>query len=514
MQDRVDILRGLDSGETAAILANKYGVTPSAIYKIKSNKEKILASEKTIIESHGSLKKKRAPLVEQSDLDQALYLWFRQKRSRGDPVSGPVLKEKALQLNEKLQGSSSFKATDGYLKRFKERHGIHHISVQGERLSADKQASEKFGSSFYEDMQAQGYTMDEIYNADETGLWWKSLPRKTFATSMESRADGFKVAKDRITLMVCANASGTHKLPLFAIGKSAKPRCFKHIQAIPIKYTGQKSAWMDRQKFVEWYTELFLPEIEAKHGESGRKCILLLDNAPTHPSAEILNSLSDKCKVVYMPPNVTSLIQPMDQGVIEKLKKVYRKYFLREFLINESTEATQLEFLKGWNILKCLLYTAKAWETLTADNLRKAWKNLFPVHFASDNTALHEEVVDSLTFTSMVQRSSLLNNVTESEAQAWLQEDATDHGWPLLSDEQILSPEDEMIIEEIGAPQDEDETEEDEATAFEALQAFDKFQAWFQERWDFQPEDWKNVLTYRETAITVALNEKFPGRLF
>ncbi|GFU50046.1 hypothetical protein TNCV_4933932 [Trichonephila clavipes] len=36
--------------------------------------------------------------------NRALYLWFSQRRSKGDPISGPLLCEKALELNQKLGG--------------------------------------------------------------------------------------------------------------------------------------------------------------------------------------------------------------------------------------------------------------------------------------------------------------------------------------------------------------------------------------------------------------------------
>jgi len=59
-------------------------------------------------------------------------------------------------------------------------------------------------------------------------------------------------------------------------------------------------------------------------GKEG-KVLLLLDNAPSHPSTETLNAINDKFEVKFFPPNVTSLIQPMDQSVIETLKRLYRK---------------------------------------------------------------------------------------------------------------------------------------------------------------------------------------------
>lgn len=38
----------------------------------------------------------------------------------------------------------------------------------------------------------------------------------------------FETNKDRLTVDLCSNATGTHKLPLFVIGKSIKYRVFKN----------------------------------------------------------------------------------------------------------------------------------------------------------------------------------------------------------------------------------------------------------------------------------------------
>ena len=60
--------------------------------------------------------------------------------------------------------------------------------------------------------------------------------------------------------------------------------------------------------------------------------ILFLDNCSAHPNDEEL--VSDVVKIIakYFPPNVTALIQPMDQGLLESIKRVYRKYILRGFV--------------------------------------------------------------------------------------------------------------------------------------------------------------------------------------
>lgn len=66
----------------------------------------------------------------------------------GIPISGPLLMSKALHLYPLIypedSGSDSFKAGTGWLKRFKDRHGIRALSVQGESLSAAKESVKPF----------------------------------------------------------------------------------------------------------------------------------------------------------------------------------------------------------------------------------------------------------------------------------------------------------------------------------------------------------------------------------
>lgn len=61
---------------------------------------------------------------------------------------------------------------------------------------------------------------------------------------------------------------------------------------------------------------------------------MLLDNAPSHPPEVDLVSTDGKFSVMYMPPNVTPLIQPMDQNIIKLTKLYYRNYLLASIVAN------------------------------------------------------------------------------------------------------------------------------------------------------------------------------------
>ena len=196
-------------------------------------------------------------------LDKALYLWFSQKRSKGLSISGPLLFEKALDFNKKLEGSDSFVASKGWLTNFKNHHAIRQLKLEGESLSADTKAAADFKKELIKYLQEEGYSRDRIYTADETGLNWKALPDKTLASKTANSAPGHKVSKERVTVLVSVNASGSHALPLFVIGKAEKPCCFNNIFNLPVVYRGQKNAWMNGDLFTKWFIKDFIPNVKA-----------------------------------------------------------------------------------------------------------------------------------------------------------------------------------------------------------------------------------------------------------
>lgn len=61
--------------------------------------------------------------------------------------------------------------------------------------------------------------------------------------------------------------------------------------------------------------------------------MLFIDNAPTHPGEDELKSGNMFCK--FLPSNATSIIQSMDQGPIEALKRRNGNILLSELVMNQ-----------------------------------------------------------------------------------------------------------------------------------------------------------------------------------
>ncbi|XP_020617382.1 tigger transposable element-derived protein 4-like [Orbicella faveolata] len=199
-----------------------------------------------------------------ADVDKALAEWFKRVRRINVPVSGPLSAEKALYFAKQL-GYKDFKASAGFLDRFKERQGITGQHICGEEKSVGQKCS------------------------------------------------GGKNSKERITVLVACNQDGTDKLPLLVIGKYAEPRSFRgsSMDLLLVIYKSQKNAWIDSVKFEEW-----VRKVDRKMRAANRQILLFIDNCTAHMSVAGLTNT----RLIFFPPNCTSKLQPADQGIIQNLK--------------------------------------------------------------------------------------------------------------------------------------------------------------------------------------------------
>ena len=257
LEKKLQVLKELDKGLSQRLVGEKQGIAKSTVADIWKDREKIITAIASS-ESPALANKKRCIIrLPKYDLvDEACWKWFCQQRSKGAPVSGVLLQEKARNFFPKLYpdaDSQSFKGSTGWLTRFNQRHGIKNVKLRGEILSSNMSAVEPFCEELKEVCIKEGYSRHQIFNADETGLWWRMTPSCSLNSSGITRAANFKKAKDRITILGCSNASGTFRLPLVFINKSARPRCFKHMDmnSLPVKYYSQSKSWMDCKIFSD-----------------------------------------------------------------------------------------------------------------------------------------------------------------------------------------------------------------------------------------------------------------------
>ncbi|GBN34629.1 Tigger transposable element-derived protein 4 [Araneus ventricosus] len=166
--------------------------------------------------------------------------WFTLQRSKNFPITSAILQAKAIEFAELFE-EKSFVCSDGWLDRFKKRHNIRSGKVVGEAASICSCDINHWMKNVRPDIIRNYDEMKHFFNADETGLFPKLTPNKALKFKGEKCVGG-KLSKVRITILACANMSGSEKQKLTVIGKSQKPRCFKNVKKLPVDYKSIKKA--------------------------------------------------------------------------------------------------------------------------------------------------------------------------------------------------------------------------------------------------------------------------------
>ena len=449
---KLEVFQDLKAGTTPSIISSRFSIARSTISEIKKySGPKIEAFLLTnpYLELRKTMKSTAYPRLE-----KALKVFFDEQRALGKPISGTLLQEKARILQEKLatqpdtketslfanveQKPKDVKLSEGFIQKFKKRHGIRSMRCVGEKGSADKNSVEPYIRDFIEMISTENFTRDRIYNADETGLCWRAIPTKTLAGLNELKVEGLKTEKERLTLMACANASGTHKLDLVFIYKYENPRALKHINKdkLPVKYYSQSKAWMTANLFEKWFNQEFVPIVRNHLRILGleEKAVNALDNAPGHTKLSLLTSIDTKIHCIFFPPNTTSLIQPMDQGVLDTLKRHYKQKLIRRALDEDNEHRSMAEVKKSISIKDAIDWSAQAWREITPYTLRCSWNKILPP--IEEPEVINQEA-NSSTFDE------------ENSIADWTKDNAQDIGLKEMSDDEIIEfSRDDRIFQE------------------------------------------------------------------
>ncbi|GBN09001.1 hypothetical protein AVEN_234178-1 [Araneus ventricosus] len=106
-----------------------------------------------------------------------------------------------------------------------------------------------------------------------------------------------------------------------------------------------------------------------------------MDNAPVHPDVETLTAENITC--IFMLPNTTVILQSMFQGLIEFMKRRYRKQILSKLRFEgdddqEEAACSTVQFWKALTSKDCVYMINEAWESLPEHIVKQSWRNLVP----------------------------------------------------------------------------------------------------------------------------------------
>ena len=108
------------------------------------------------------------------------------------------------------------------------------------------------------------------------------------------------------------------------------------------------------------------PEVRSEK----RHILLFIDNCTAHPEVHLSN-----IKLIFLPPNTTARLQPMDAGIIQTVKMTYRKKLLRHLLFKMDQCISASDLAKQISVLDAILWLKSSWESVLPSTISKCFAN-------------------------------------------------------------------------------------------------------------------------------------------
>jgi hypothetical protein len=179
--------------------------------------------------------------------------------------------------------------------------------------------------------------------------------------------------------------------------KETENRKSVNVSTLGVNWKANRKAWMNRDLMTDWLM-CFNRKMELEN----RKIILFLDNASSHPDTLNLKNI----KLIFLPPNTTSICQPLDQEIIKNFKVHYRQRLLRHILsrVDQNVEN------KSINVLDAIFWIKSALKNIKSETVKNCFKKS---GFFSSDTA--EYVMENYNVANLDLFSELVPSTIEIE---------------------------------------------------------------------------------------------------
>ena len=146
-----------------------------------------------------------------SILEAILFEWHQLIEEQSGEPTGDIIILKAKEIWPRIPEYASLPIPEfspGWLTNFKRRHNIKSRKTHGEASSLPQETHEEIRAI---QTLCGEYPEEDIYNIDETGLFWRATPSQSL--TIKARP-GRKRDKSRISIVCCCNFTGTRRFPL------------------------------------------------------------------------------------------------------------------------------------------------------------------------------------------------------------------------------------------------------------------------------------------------------------
>ena len=175
LRHRIALIHEAESGKSCRQLVDQFKIGRTQATSIIKRKADLLLE----YDQNNSLDRKRKlQKTGNEDVNIICWEWFQTARAQNIPLSGPMLQEKALSYAKEL-GNAEYKASNGWLESFRKRHNIAFNVISGEAADVSSETIDDWKKRIPSIID--GYALEDIYNCDETGLFYRALPDRTLS---------------------------------------------------------------------------------------------------------------------------------------------------------------------------------------------------------------------------------------------------------------------------------------------------------------------------------------------
>ena len=168
----------------------------------------------------------------------------------------------------------------------------------------------------------------QIYNCDEIGVSVVHKPGKVVAEMGCHKVYAAKKGKMH-TILTCVSASGNALLPIMIFPHiQTPPGNFHDGAVVQTLFCNSPNGWINNDLFLQWF-KFFLANIP-----STRPVLLIMDRHGTYMSIELIElARSNVVHLLYLPPYITHILQPMDVGVFKSSKTNFQRLAANTLLL-------------------------------------------------------------------------------------------------------------------------------------------------------------------------------------
>lgn len=456
---KLEVLRRFDAGENLSQVSKALGLATSTVSTIRVNRERIKASAQASTPASAcKLFLHRSDVME--NMERMLSQWILEQNRNNEPASTAAIQLKARSLYHDLQNKQGenadrkpFAASKGWFDRFKRRHSFHDMKSGdvGGNAAAETEVDPKYQEELKNVIEEGSYTAQQVFYVFETGLFWKRMPTKTFISKEEKSAVGFKVSKERLTLLLGGNAAGDFKIKPLLVYQSENPRALKGYAKpnLPVIWRSNKKAVMTVDIFEDWFANFFCPAVEKYCAKQNitNKALLVVDNAPSHPVN--LNDLSDNVRVEYLPREATAA---MDRDVVANFRAFYLRRNFQQLVnaVDGEDKVAVREYWNKFNILGAVDNVAESWEEVKQGTVNAAWKGLWPDCVRQFITFPLGEGIEKVQQDIVTLANGAgFENIVQGDVVEWLDshnEDLSNEDLRMLEQERVAGEEEENSV--------------------------------------------------------------------